>query len=125
MLAHPQGSTSMMTNLAEVGPNIMAQLHEEVAVMPTLAPRVEAFASLLRERLGPRHGLQSQPAAGPSPILTMRFATPYGELAFFTLFTTFGSPRDITLSSLRLEHMCPVDAQTRTILESAAGLSLS
>lgn len=120
MLAHPQGSTLMMTNLAEVAPNLMAQLNEEAAVMPSLAPRVEAFANLLSERLGTRHVTQNPTPTTSSPILTMRFATPYGELAFFTLFTTFGSPRDITLSSLRLEHLFPADAGTRRILESAS-----
>ena len=39
-------------------------------------------------------------------MLTTRFDTPVGELAFFSMFTTFGSPQDITLASLRVEHLC-------------------
>jgi transcriptional regulator with XRE-family HTH domain len=116
MLAHPHGSTAMMTNLAEVGPTLLAQLREEAAVTPALAPKVEAFAGLLRERLGPRSGPQN-PSTTASPMLTVRFETPHGKLAFFTLFTTFGSPRDITLSSLRLEHMFAADPETRRVLE--------
>jgi transcriptional regulator with XRE-family HTH domain len=119
LLAHPQGSTLMMTNLAEVGPALMAQLRDEAAVMPRLAPKVEAFAALLHERLGPRHS-QAPTSLLPAPMVNARFATPQGELAFFTLFTTFGSPRDITLSSLRLEHMFPADARTRDVLENFA-----
>lgn len=115
MLAHPHGSTAMMTNLEEAGPGILTQLHEEAAVVPGLKDKVEAFASLLRERLGSRP-VSPGPSLG-APMLTMRFATPFGELAFFSLFTTFGSPRDITLSSLRLEHMFPADPQTRSVLE--------
>lgn len=121
LLAHPQGSTARMTNLAEVGPALLAQLREEAAVTPALGPKVEAFAGLLRERLGPRLiGLQN-PSSSTSPMLTVRFETPHGKLAFFTLFTTFGSPRDITLSSLRLEHMFPADPETRRALELNPG----
>lgn len=117
ILAHPEGSTTMMTNLEEAGPPILAQLREEAGVMPALRPKVDAFARLLAERLGSRATPQGP---GTGPMVTMRFATPVGDLSFFSMFTTFGSPRDITLSSLRLEHLFPADHQTRSILERHA-----
>lgn len=49
-------------------------------------------------------------------MLTTRYATPYGELAFFAMFTIFGTPQDITLASLRVEHLFAADALTRAIL---------
>ncbi|MGD1858098.1 MAG: hypothetical protein ACFB2W_28000 [Leptolyngbyaceae cyanobacterium] len=39
-----------------------------------------------------------------------------GELAFFSMFTTFGTPQDITLSSLRVEHLFAADAFTQAVL---------
>jgi hypothetical protein len=92
----------------------------EVSVQPALAPRVDAFAALLRARLGARslHRAGLQPA---TPMLTSRYATPHGELAFFSMFTTFGAPQDITLSSLRVEHMFAADAATRDVLRTQAG----
>ena len=50
-------------------------------------------------------------------MLTSRFATDYGELTFFSMFTTFGTPQDITLESLRIEHMFAADAATATVLQ--------
>jgi hypothetical protein len=32
------------------------------------------------------------------------------------MFSTFGTPNDITLASLRVEHMFPADDATRAVL---------
>ncbi|MBC7919194.1 MAG: helix-turn-helix transcriptional regulator [Rhodoferax sp.] len=115
MLAHPEGFTKHMLNLAEVGPALLAHLRDDASVLPALNPRVEAFAAMLRLRLGPQslHTGWPRPTA---PVLTTRFATPHGELAFFSMFTTFGTPQDITLASLRVEHMFAADAATEAVL---------
>lgn len=51
-------------------------------------------------------------------MLTTRFATDHGELAFFSMYTTFGTPHDITLASVRIEHMFPANAATRAVLQA-------
>ena len=56
---------------------------------------------------------------GPDPHAP-RFATVHGERAFFSMFSTFGTPQDITLASPRVEHVFPADAETRAVLEAAA-----
>jgi transcriptional regulator with XRE-family HTH domain len=115
MLSHPEGFTKQMTNLAEVGPALLAHLRDDASVQPALTPKVEAFAAMLRDRLGSTSlhtGWPSQAA----PVLTSRFATVHGELAFFSMFTTFGTPQDITLASLRVEHMFAADEATRQVL---------
>ena len=116
VLAHPEGLTKHMTNLAEVGPALLAHLRDEAGMQPAIADKVEAFAELLRNRLG----TQSMHAnARPSaPVLTTRFATEHGELAFFSMFTTFGTPQDITLASLRVEHMFAADDATRAVVST-------
>ena len=107
MLVHPMGMTRPLLNLREAGPAFLSQLRAEAALQPALAPKVEAFGALLRDRLDGR----MPPAAHPgpqAPVLTLRFATPFGELAFFRMFTTFGtcllytspSPRDRTRSRM-------------------------
>jgi transcriptional regulator with XRE-family HTH domain len=120
LLAHPEGFTRSMVNLAEVGPPFLAHLREDAALRPALAPRVEAFAALLRERVGEKR-LRRTPPRPTTPVLTTRYATPHGELAFFSLFTTFGSPQDITLASLRLEHLFAADEATRGVLRAEVG----
>ena len=116
LLIHPQGLTQPMLNLGEVGPALLAHLRDDASVQPGLRPQVERFAALLHERIGPPglHGGLPRPAA---PMLTTRFASPHGELAFFSMFTTFGTPQDITLASLRVEHLFPADEATREVLQ--------
>lgn len=87
---------------------------------PPLLPRVEAYEAYLVSRLGSTTaaGCGVQPQA---PVLTTRFASPHGELAFFSMFSTFGTPNDITLASLRVEHMFPADEATRSVLNRHTG----
>ena len=115
MLAHPEGLTKPIVNLHEVGPALLTRLRHEASAQPTLTPKVDAFAALLDTRLGAQHPqkIWSSPKA---PVLTTRYATQYGELAFFSMFTTFGTPQDITLASLRIEHMFAADSATYMVL---------
>ena len=126
LLVHPQGLTQHITNLPEVAPGFLARLRQEAATHPAIAAKVEALATLLRVQFGVQ-GLH--PSAAPAmaadrssgtiaPVLTTRYATPYGELAFFSMFTTFGTPQDITLASLRVEHLFAADGATQTVLET-------
>lgn len=116
LLLHPEGLTKPVVNLKEVGPALLARLRQEAVAQPAIAPRVEAFAQLLGDRLG-TEALQSS-GPGNAPVLTTRYATPFGELAFFAMFTTFGTPQDITLASLRVEHLFAADAATREVLRA-------
>lgn len=120
MLTHPEGFTRHMVNLAEVGPAVLAHLRDDASVQPSITPKVEAFAALLRERLGPQN-LQTGWPRPVAPVMTTRFSTPHGELAFFSMFTTFGTPQDITLASLRVEHMFAADQATRAVLAAQVG----
>jgi hypothetical protein len=78
---------------------------------------VEAFAAMLNARLG-RQRLHAAMPPTTTPVMTTRFATTCGELAFFSMFTTFGTPQDITLASLRVEHMFPADEATRAVIHA-------
>ena len=120
LLTHPEGFTRHMVNLDEVGPTLLSHLRAEASVHPPLTRRVEAFAEMLHARLG---GGKLSPSWSPpaAPVLTTRFATVHGELAFFSMFTTFGTPQDITLASLRVEHMFAADDATRAVIRSQVG----
>lgn len=115
LLVHPEGLTRPLLNLAEKGPAMLAQLREEAAVQPQLVPHLAALAALLEERLGGPpipwgHSLT------PAPLLVSRFASPFGPLSFFSMFSTFGTPQDITTASLRVEHLFAADEATRAVL---------
>ena len=83
-------------------------------MVPDILPRVEQLAQHLQQRLGKRV-LTPWPRQ-MAPVLTTRFATRHGELAFFSMFSTFGTPQDITLASLRVVHVFPADDVTRAAL---------
>jgi hypothetical protein len=44
-------------------------------------------------------------------------------LAFFSMFTTFGTPQDITLASLRVEHVFSADAHTAGVMRRCVALN--
>jgi transcriptional regulator with XRE-family HTH domain len=119
LLVHRQGFASCMLNLSEVGPELLSHLRDEASLLPSLSPQVDAFAAYLRERgVGQAVAMNSPAPRTPftAPLLTTRFATPHGELTFFSMFTTFGTPQDITLASLRVEHMFAADEATVRVL---------
>jgi len=51
------------------------------------------------------------------PVLALRLRAADGRvLSFFSAFTSFGTPLDITLASLKVEHLFPADEATRASL---------
>ena len=113
-MLRPQGLLHCVTNLAEVAPALLAHLRDDASVAPELAPRVELLAQNCEHRLG-KKPLAQWPRQ-MVPVLTTRFATAHGELAFFSMFSTFFPPQDITLASLRVEHLFSADEQTRRVM---------
>ncbi len=121
LLVHPQGFASAMLNLSEVGPVLLSHLRDEASLLPAIASKVEAFANFLREHVAADASVikaTAHVARFTTPLLTTRFATAHGELSFFSMFTTFGTPQDITLASLRVEHMFAADEATAALLQA-------
>jgi transcriptional regulator with XRE-family HTH domain len=122
LLVHPQGFASQMLNLSEVGPVFLSHLRDEASLQPAIAAKVEAFAAYLRDHTGLQNPAP-QLSRYTVPMLTSRFNTALGELTFFSMFTTFGTPQDITLESLRVEHMFAADEATAAVLKREVGSS--
>lgn len=120
-MLHPEGMTQHITNLEEVAPALLAHMRDDASVVPEILPRVEQLAQHMQQRLGKR--LLTPWPRQMAPVLTTRFATPHGKLAFFSMFSTFGTPQDITLASLRVEHVFPADEATRAVLTAQLGQS--
>ncbi|RQO61824.1 XRE family transcriptional regulator [Paucibacter sp. KBW04] len=113
-MLHPEGMTRHISNLAEVAPALLAHLRDDASVVPEMLPRVEQLAQQLQQRLG-SSAMKLWPRQ-MAPVLTTRFNTVHGELAFFSMFSTFGTPQDITLASLRVEHVFAADEATRAVI---------
>jgi transcriptional regulator with XRE-family HTH domain len=116
LLCHPEGLTAQMVNLRDVASHLLGIVRIDSQAYPSLMPKLAAFELLLGKKLG-----RSAPARqSTQPFLTTRFATAYGELSFFSMFTTFGTPQDITLESLKVEHVFGADEFTRKVLQQQA-----
>ena len=118
-MLHPEGMSRHMTNLEEVAPAMLAHLRDDATVVPELLPRVELFAAQIQKRTG-KKPLPPWPRQ-MAPVLTTRFFTEHGEVAFFSMFSTFGTPQDITLASLRVEHLFAADDVTRAVIAAQVG----
>jgi hypothetical protein len=80
-------------------------------------PRLRALLDELRPGLQPWG--RTLPSTLPSglPVLPLRLRAADGQvLSFFSAFTSFGTPLDITLASLKVEHLFPTDEATRAAL---------
>ena len=118
-LLHPQGFASTLVNGDEVAPAILRMLQDDARHHPPLQARLDQLSTLFRLRFGAGAIRSARQMLPLPPVLTSRFATAHGELTFFSMFTTFGTPQHITLASLRIEHLFPADAATRAVLVAA------
>jgi len=72
------------------------------------------LATLLKSLPAPQEA--STLANEPPPLVLTRIDSMHGELKFMSTFTTFGMPLDITMESLRIEHLIPADARTWEVM---------
>jgi transcriptional regulator with XRE-family HTH domain len=120
LLCHPEGFTKNMLNLREAAPLLHNIIKRDAASQPTLEPKLRAFEAIMQSKLG-KGFLDKRRTDAPPPLLTTRFRSSCGELAFFSMFTTFGTPQDITLASLKVEHVFAADEATRNVVLDQVG----
>lgn len=60
----------------------------------------------------PEQWRHPDPTTPSTPLLTVTYRKGDRELRFFSTFTTFGTPHDITLEELRIESSFPADEET-------------
>ena len=83
-------------------------------------PRLAELLAEVRGYPGVVEALAARPA-GPELLMTVHVTSPRGDLALHTTVTSFGDPRDVTLSELAVESFFPADERTRELLRSWAG----
>ncbi|CAI3805739.1 hypothetical protein GLGCALEP_03813 [Pseudomonas sp. MM221] len=108
-LLRPGGLGDHLANAQEIRAVAWQRASREAVGNPTLAEH-------LRNLPAPAN---PQQVAGSAPVLLTRVNTACGELRFLSTFTTFGMPLDITVQSLRIEHLIPADPQTRQRMQAA------
>lgn len=116
----PEGLRAAVVNWEEVAGDLVRHLHGDVAS----APSDQAARALLDEALAypgvPARWRTREPGSTPSPLLTTAFRRGEVELRFFSTFTTFGTPRDVTVDELRIECCFPDDDATAAFCRTMA-----
>lgn len=140
-ILHEQGLRAAIENFDEVAAHLYHQSRAEAAHTPALARLLERLQPLWPASVSRAADTEDRrpaglaasavtassapatapPAAPGSPVLATRLRTPAGRVSFFSAFTTFGTPLDITVASLRVEHQFPADEETRRIMHALAG----
>jgi transcriptional regulator with XRE-family HTH domain len=115
LLAHPEGLAKQILNLDEVGPAFLFQLRQEANLNPAISEKVQALEARIIVLIGAKVLEQAIPISA-APVLTTYYASPLGELAFFSMFSTFGSPQNISLASLRVEHLFAANQATQALM---------
>jgi len=109
------GLAGRLINADEVLAEVWSRAQREAAVNPALRAIVQSLRDVVPRRLG-----ATVPAATSTPLLLTRLRAAGGdELAFFSAFTSFGAPLDVTAASLRVEHFFPANDATRAALAAA------
>lgn len=107
----PGGFGEACVNREQVAAALWQRANSEAIHVPALKP--------LLEELRP-HVPKALPLEPSTPLLHTTLRTTAGELSFFSAFTTFGTPLDVTVASLRVEHFFPADDATRRAMAAAA-----
>lgn len=112
---HPDGMAAVVTNFDEYALHLVARLRHEVSLtgdaeLASLLEEVECYPTV--QRLG-----VVVPSRG-DVVLPMRLRLPVGELALFSIISTFGTPVDVTVSELAIESFFPADDATDHLLRN-------
>ncbi len=105
---HPDGMAPRTINFGEWSAHLLARLRREAAV--TGDPELDA----LHDEVAAYPGVQTEPPANVDLeiVVPLRLREGPRELALISTISTFGTPRDITLSELAIEAFYPANAET-------------
>lgn len=117
----PADMRPFVLNWEEVAGDLIRHLHNEIAATPTDATAKALLDELLSYPDVPTHWRMRDVSAAPLPLLATVLGKGSLELCFFSTFTTFGTPRDVTLDELCIECLFPADERTAEVCRELAG----
>ena len=112
---HPRGMAAQILNLAEWRGHVLHRLRRQVELTS------DAELVKLYEELCAYPGDASAPTLPEhsAVVVPLRLRHDAGELAFFSLVATCGTPSDITVDELVIESFFPANDFTAAILRGA------
>jgi len=120
---HPDGAAPHIANLGEWRAHTLGRLRRQAAFTGD-DELIRLYEELRGYPCDQPEPLVEVP--GPADVVTpMRLRHPEGELAFFSIVATFGTPLDVTVAELMIEAFYPADAATAELLRRTAGAAVS
>jgi transcriptional regulator with XRE-family HTH domain len=115
---HPEGLAQRVLNLPEYRAHILDSVQRSAVASgdPFLADLYEEISGY-PDPDGHRYDESAEP---PSVVLPVRLRSDDGDLAFFSILATFGTPRDVTVAELAIESFFPADRHTEAVLRKRA-----
>lgn len=114
---HPDGLAARTLNFAEWATSLLAQLRRSIVLtadssLEELYAEVTAYPNVAQL-------LEGKPSwEEPELLVPLVLAAGVHRLSFFTMLTTFGTPRDVTLDEIAVELFYPADDATELILRT-------
>jgi len=115
----PEGLRRYIVNWEELAECLVNSLHRQVATTGSGA------MARLRDELLAYPGVPSRwsvpdPTVTMPPLVSMQLRKDDLSLTFFSMITTLGTPRDVTLQQLKIECFFPADAATEHVARRLA-----
>jgi transcriptional regulator with XRE-family HTH domain len=101
-----------IANWDDVAADMIRRLHQEIDWVPTDEVLPKLLAEVLSYPDVPERWRTRDLEISASPLLTFIVRKGDTELRFFSTWTTFGSPHDVTLEEMRIESSFPADDLT-------------
>lgn len=111
------GFRPYIMNWDETSHEILHHLEQEILAIPPGEPGYDLITRLERDHNIPANWRQSRQQEGTNAIFNFHFCKDDVNLRFFSTFTTFGTPRDVSLQDVRIESFFPADEETRQFCE--------
>lgn len=115
---HPRGMAPRVRNLGECRAHLLARLRRQAVLTG------DAELAALYDELSQYPCDQPEPQVdvpGPGDVFVpLRVVHRGTELAFFSTFTTIGTPLDVTVAELMIESFFPADAATAAAMRDRA-----
>lgn len=115
---HPDGLAGRTVNFAEWAVSLVAQLRRDLTI--TADPTLRALYDEVTSYPDVAAALASGRTTPSDDVLVpIVIGTEAGQLSFFTVMATLGTPRDVTLDELAVELFYPADTFTEAALRAA------
>ena len=111
-LLRPDGLRPVLVNWEETARDLIRHLHNQVAATPSDEKSKALLAEVLQYPGVPSEWRTRELGVPTTPLLTTIFRKGDVELHFFSTFTTFATPHDVTLEELRIECSFPANDAT-------------